>query len=335
MGIALRRRRWLASPLAALCALGAGRARAAPQPVAAVDDVAPVDEVAPGVFMSPGRPGEIEPAHRGRIGNAGFIVGPQGVVAIDSGVSWRQGQALRAAIARTTSAPLRLLVLTHTRQEFLFGAAAFQDAGVPVAMHRAAARLMAARCDHCLKLLRETLGEAEMRNSRVVKPDHLLDGTAPIALAALADIGRPVRLQAFGPQAHSSGPGDMAVFDDATRTVLAGGLLDAHTIPDVQDADFTGWREALAALDRLAPAHIVPGHGPASGAALIGQIGRYLDQLEARAAALLKAGTPLSDVPDASQLPDFADWDQAGTIHRRNAAIVFLRLERALLLRQP
>ena len=46
---------------------------------------------------------------------------------------------------------------------------------------------------------------------------------------------------------------------------------------------------------------------------------------------LLNAGAGLSEAPDAAGLPDFATWDQYDTIHRRNASIVYIRLERELL----
>lgn len=290
-------------------------------------------ELAPGVYLLPGSGGEVDPANRGRIGNAGVIVGPLGVLVIDSGVSARHGQALLDSIRRITPLPLRAVLLTHVRQEFVFGATAFQAAGVPVWMHPVAARLMAARCDNCLKTLKRVLGEDEMAGSRVAKPDRLLASLheAEADLATL--LGRRVRLLAWGPDSHSSGPGDLAVLDESSATLFAGGLMDERSIPDLQDGRPEGWRAALDALQALPLARIVPGHGPVASPALIAQTRRYLDQLDARIAALLAAGTPLSDVAEAANLPDFADWDQVDTIHRRNASIVFLRQERALLLR--
>jgi glyoxylase-like metal-dependent hydrolase (beta-lactamase superfamily II) len=157
----------------------------------------------------------------------------------------------------------------------------------------------------------------------------------PATQAFDAGIGRHVRLLAWGPGGHSSGPGDLAVLDETTGTLFAGGLLDADTIPDVQDADFTGWRAGLAGLQRLAPQRIVPGHGPLVDTRQVAHIARYLDQLEHRTAELLEAGAALSDVADATQLSEFAGWDQYDTIHRRNASVVFLRHERAMMLRQP
>ena len=57
-------------------------------------DPAQAEAVAPGVWMVRGAPGEPDAANWGRIGNAGFIVGPTGVLVIDSGVSQRHGLAL-------------------------------------------------------------------------------------------------------------------------------------------------------------------------------------------------------------------------------------------------
>jgi glyoxylase-like metal-dependent hydrolase (beta-lactamase superfamily II) len=283
--------------------------------------------VGPGVYMLRGAAGEVSAQNLGRVGNAGFIVGTSGVLAIDTGTSYREGIALLAEIARVTDLPVRQVLITHTRQEFLFGAAAFRERGIPLLMQREAAALMAARCETCLKTLKRVLGEDEMRGSAVLVPDALFDG--PIAYTA---IGRPLRLLSFG---HSSGPGDSAVFDDASGVLFAGGLLDQQRIPDVQDSDLAGWKLALAALRRLPVKTVVPGHGPAATAKLIDTVESYLNQLEARLLALMNAGAALSEAPDQAGLPEFAGWDQYDTIHRRNASIMYVRLERELLFKQP
>ena len=49
--------------------------------------------------------------------------------AFTGAVSARQGRDVLAAIRRRTALPIRQLVLTHVRQEFLFGAAAFEAEG--------------------------------------------------------------------------------------------------------------------------------------------------------------------------------------------------------------
>src|SRR5207344_635957 len=107
----------------------------------------------------------------GRVGNAGFIVGDEGVLAVDTGTSYRHGAALLAAIRQVTDKPVRLALITHTRQEFLFGAGAYREQGIPIQMHRQAADLMRSRCERCLKTLNQVLGEAAMRGTAMFKPD--------------------------------------------------------------------------------------------------------------------------------------------------------------------
>ena len=277
-------------------------------------------ELATGVYMLPGAPGEVDAGNLGRIGNAGFIVGETGVMAIDTGTSYRHGVALLAAMRRVTDKPVRLALITHTRQEFLFGANAYREQGIPVHMHHLAANLMRSRCERCLKTLRQVLGEDAMQGSTMFTPDLEFD-----AARAVDMIGRRVQVLYFG---HSSGPGDVAVLDLPSGVLFAGGLLDQLRIPDVQDSDLDGWARALKALQALPIKAVVPGHGPAAPATVVASVERYLAQLRARVLALLHSGAALSEVPAAANLPEFARWDQYETIHRRNASVLFVRFER-------
>jgi len=286
---------------------------------------AALTQVADGAWMLPGSGGEVGPGNRGRIGNLSVVAGPDGLIAIDSGVSRRHGEAFLAAIDRATRLPVRALVLTHVRQEFVFGAAAFQDRGIPVHMHRDAARLMAGRCENCLRLLKEQLGEEEMSGTRVVTPDHLFDD------ASLPDLAAG-RLQLWS-RGLTSGPGDTAALHRPSGTLITGGLADNRYIPDVQDSDLRAWHEALHRLQQLEPRRIIPGHGPLAEPELLVTVDRYLNELDQAATRLANAGTALSDVADATDLPEFSSWDQYETIHRRNASVAFLRRERALMLR--
>jgi glyoxylase-like metal-dependent hydrolase (beta-lactamase superfamily II) len=306
----------------ALCVLGAtvgGCATA--QTARAVTPVA----LAPGVYAVHGSSGVADEHNLGRIGNAGFIVGPSGVLAIDTGTSYAHGQALLAAIARVTELPVRVALVSHTRPEFLFGGTAFRERGIPVRMHRRTAGLMASRCKTCLDELHRTVGDEPMRGTAMYSADQLFDGTHELLAT-----GRPVRVLHFG---HSSGPGDIAVFDVTSGVVFAGGLLDARRIPDIQDSDLQGWKQALQALRGLKPGTVVPGHGTSASAQLIDGVERYLAQLETRVRAMVAAGDSLLGAADAAELPEFDTWDQYDTIHRRNVSIAFVRFERDLLFK--
>jgi glyoxylase-like metal-dependent hydrolase (beta-lactamase superfamily II) len=276
--------------------------------------------------MVQGAAGEVDTKNLGRIGNTGFIVGDTGVLAIDTGTSYRHGLVLLDLIRRVTDKPVRLALITHTRPEFLFGAAAYQAQGIATDMHSKAADLMRSRCERCLKRLQKLLGADEMQATVIIKPDHEFEQSYVIQT-----IGRNVRVLFYG---HSSGPGDVALLDEQTGVLFAGGLLDNLRIPDVQDSDLAGWTGALQQLRELPIKAIVPGHGALGSAALIDDVDRYLAQLKARLLKLLQSGTSLLELPDAAALPEFAHWDQYETIHQSNASILFVRLEREQLIQQ-
>lgn len=324
----LRRRRclgWLA--LAALGPLAGCAAPGLPAPIEALrsPDGLVALKLADGVYAVPGAMGPPDAANLGRVGNAGFVVGPAGVVVIDTGASYQHGQALLRLIRSVTALPIRVALVTHTRPEFLFGGGAFREAGIPIRTHRKTAQLMAARCETCLKNLKLEVGEAPMAGTALYVPDQQFDAAHELDAA-----GRPLRVLYFE---HSSGIGDIAVLDVTSGVLFAGGLADHRRIPDIQDSQLPPWHAALAQLRALRPRQVVPGHGAPGGPEVLGQTAAYLDALEKRARELAAAGTSLLKVPDELELPGYAGWDQYEIIHRRNASIAFLRFEREALFK--
>ena len=277
--------------------------------------------IAPGVYAVLGSGGEVTAENGGRIANAAFVVGPGGIVVMDTGISYREGEEIIAAIKSVSALPIRLAILTHPSQEAIFGAAAFQDLGIPVLAHRRSAELIASRCETCLSRLRLTLGEEAMAATRIVKPDRLIDGDATLEL-----IGRPLRVIA---PPWSSAPGALAVFDERTSTLIAGSLVTINRIPDLRDADPNAWRDALVQLESMRCLHMIPGYGPVGNCGDIAAFARYFSALESRVVALMSEGVSLAELRDRCDLPAFARWDQYGTLHPQNANYIYLRLERS------
>jgi glyoxylase-like metal-dependent hydrolase (beta-lactamase superfamily II) len=277
--------------------------------------------VAPGVYALLGRGGELTPENGGRIENVAFVVGPDGVIVVDTGISYREGEEIIAAVKRISNRPIRLAILTHPSQEAIFGAAAFQARGIPVLAHRRSAELMAARCETCLRNLRSALGEEAMAETRVVKPDRLIDGDETIEL-----IGRRLRLIA---PSWSSAPGAIAVFDEQTSTLIAGNLVLVNRIPNLRDANPKAWRDTLAQLALMRCRHLVPAYGPLGNCADIPTFAHYFTALESRVEALVKGGVSLAELRNRCDLPEFARWDQYESLHPQNANYVYLRLERS------
>jgi glyoxylase-like metal-dependent hydrolase (beta-lactamase superfamily II) len=276
------------------------------------------EKVAVNVYAFIGAAGEISSANRGFVGNSGFIVGPSGVVVIDTGTSYRHGRRMLEAIARVTDKPVELVIVTHAVQEFLFGNAAFAERGIPILAHRETAKLMKARCKRCLENLEPVLG-AELEDTRLVPPQREIDATTTIDAG-----GRRLALLYLG---WTSTPGDLAVLDLDSGVLFAGGMVSIGRIPDIRDSDFEGWQRALRQLEGFKPARIVPGHGPVSGPGAITGTAAYLDALDRVMKSLYAESPSLMDSVEKAVLPAYRDWAMYATTHRQNALHRYLQLE--------
>lgn len=276
-------------------------------------------KVAPGVYAFIGDTGEISPANGGFAGNSGFLVGPTGVVVIDSGASSQQGERMIEAIGRVSRQPIVLVIITHAIEEFLFGNAAFRDRGIALLTHSRSAALMTERCEHCLQNLRLILGERAMAGTRLVIPERLVDGSLSLEAG-----GRRLELIHLG---WASTPGDLGVLDVDSGVLFAGGLASVGRIPPVRDAHLDTWLLALEALRARPFTQWVPGHGPVSPPQRLEDTSRYLRDLDVLVRGLYDGGASLLEAVDRAPLPAYVQWAQYLPLHRQNVLHRYLQLE--------
>lgn len=275
--------------------------------------------VAPDVYMFAGDMGEPSIGNGANTGNAGFIVGQHGVIVIDTGASRRRGEAMIEAIARVTDKPIRLVIVTHAVQEFLFGNAAFAARGIPILAHAKSLELMRSRCEHCLDNLKQLLGESEMAGTHLVLPDRLVADSGSLVWA-----GRHLQLLHYG---WAATPGDLAVFDPKSGVLFAGGLLSAQRVPELRDGKLDAWVDTLDRMTRIPATAIVPGHGPLATPAALTSLRDYLRALDAKVRALYAENRSLLEALDAADLPAYRDWAMYPILHRKNVQQRYLELE--------
>jgi glyoxylase-like metal-dependent hydrolase (beta-lactamase superfamily II) len=294
----------------------------APAAAAADSGIAPYParEVAPGVFVVLGDTG------RGSEGrpNAGFVVTNEGVVVIDALASPAQGERLLATVRGASSQPVRWLILTHHHPDHHFGAVVFRRAGARVIAHPDRRTLASEGGEDALIAdWVRVVGLDAMRGFEFADvPDRPVTGSDTLRLG-----GRTLVIAHPG-AAHS--PGDLTVWLPKERVLFAGDLLIEDGVTMVVDGDSRILLRALAAVDSLRPAVVVPGHGaiPVSPGALLARTREYFRDLQSAMRMAVEKGVPMQRA--MASLPP-ADQDRPVSLNsrkRRNAVRVYLEEER-------
>ena len=264
--------------------------------------------VGDGVWMIEGGPGHFDRDNGGAIVNIGLIETDQGVVLVDAGPSRAYGEALQAAVRRTFGRPVQRVLLTHRHPDHVLGAQVFPSERVCAAAGTRAvlAEEGQAMVDDLFRLLGDW-----MRGTRAVQPGCSLE-------AGTIDVdGRQLRILAAG--GHSGAEGDWMVLDVASDTLFAGDLVFSRRAPTTPHADLRRWRQALTVIEALAPARVIPGHGPLQpGLKAVADTRRWLDALEAGLWQAAAAGLSMGEALALPVDPAFAAWDQAGAEYVRS-----------------
>jgi glyoxylase-like metal-dependent hydrolase (beta-lactamase superfamily II) len=273
-----------------------------------------------GVYAFLGTREEPSRANRGHVANQGFIAAAEGVIVIDSGSNAAFAEHMLQAIRARTSKPLAIVILTQPVDAAIFGATVLQRHGGPVLAHEAAAKLMAERCETCLKNLTSALGEGVMGGTRLPRPDRVFKGSQRLAVA-----GRSLELLDYSGAAV---PGSIAVWDRESGILFAGGLASFERIPETRDGALDDWIKALRELASGPARAIVPAHGPIGNRASLESLAAYLSALDRRTAQAYAGGRSLVDAPRAVAVPEYQGWALYESVHPRNVHHAYLARER-------
>jgi glyoxylase-like metal-dependent hydrolase (beta-lactamase superfamily II) len=273
-----------------------------------------------------GEAGMASAANRGFMSNAGFVVTRDGVVVFDALGTPALGRGMVDAIRKVTDAPIRRVVVSHYHADHVYGLGPLKAAGGEVWAHRRSLEYFASgQAAERLAQRRADLFPWVDETTELVKPDVLVDGDTSFRLG-----GTTFRIIDTG-GAHA--PDDIMLLVEDERTLFCGDLVFAGRIPFVGNADSKHWLAAIERLIPLAPAVVVPGHGPASrdvarDLATTRDYLAYLRETMGRAARELE---PFDEAYAKTDWTRFRDLPAFEPANRINAWGTYLRMEQETL----
>ena len=279
------------------------------------------EQIADGLWMVRGTDEAIAFANGGAIANSAIIATDAGAVLFDPGVSREHGLALGAMAQRLTGRAVGRVYISHLHPDHAMGAAAFNPALVHAlpATRAELERDAEGFSDAMYRLLADW-----MKGTTIVLPQgDITEGQAQFG-------GRSFRLLAL--KGHSGG--DLALLDEATRTLIAGDLVFHDRAASTPHASLPDWR---ASLDRLAATPhklLLPGHGPIDrDGGAIAQTRDWLDWIDATLRDAVTRGLDMSEAGDIPIPPRFSTLKAARYELQRSVSHFYPGLEAELLPR--
>jgi len=272
--------------------------------------------VADGIWVVRGADDAILMGNGGAIANVTILDTKDGAVLVDAGPSLRYGTALTALAKKLTGKPVARVYLTHLHPDHTYGDAAFQP--VQIAATPALIAELKSEGPGFSDGMYRLLGDW-MRGTELHIPGHV------IATPRETIGGRTLRMLTLA--GHSGA--DLAIYDEATKTLIAGDLVFHDRAPSTPHADLPRWRTSLDTLKGLGQARVVPGHGPIdlTPHAAIDQTRDWIDWVDTALTDAIQAGLDPVEAGEIAIPPRFTAMKAARYELQRSVSHFYPGLE--------
>jgi cyclase len=233
--------------------------------------------------------------------NAGFVVGRNGVLVVDTFVSTAAARDLLAEIRKITNLPIRFVVNTHYHLDHTGGNAVFAEAGATILAQRNLRGWL--RTENLKFFGPSPKAEDRARVESLVLPDEVYTDAVDIYLGS-----RLIQVRYM--LGHTGG--DSVVIVPDANVVFGGDLIWQKHLPNLIDATTSDWVKTLEKLLAEHPsATFVSGHGDVASADDVRDFHDYLVALRddiAKAQAAGKSGQDLADTVSARLKDKYGQW---------------------------
>src|SRR5580698_2530846 len=234
-------------------------------------------------------------------GNAGFIIGDDGVLVIDTFQDPRPAKALLGEIRKLTPLPIRFVVNTHYHLDHVNGNDVFAAAGAVIVAHKNVRAWI--RSENTKMIDPPVTPEKKARVQSIALPNVGYDANVDLYLGA-----RRVNVRYY--PGHTGG--DSVVWVPDAQVVFCGDLLWKDHIPNLIDASTPAWIKTLDALPAdYGESTWVPGHGGIANAEDISIFRKYISDLRqavSRETAKGKSGDSLLQAILPSLRSSYGKW---------------------------
>ena len=259
-------------------------------------------------------------------GNAGFIVGDDGVLVVDTFLTPVAAEELIESISGETKQPIKFVINTHYHLDHTGGNQVFAARSIPLFSHDnliawqttknrrflpALEDLHKRKADTARQLTETPADQVEkraqferqLRRFDAMMSIHLTNPTVSFSVGSLQLYLGKREVLLFTLPGHTGG--DILAYVPDANVVYTGDMSWRKTLPNLVDATVNDWIPSLdTLLNKYPTAKFVPGHGEVATADDIREFRGYLDDLRSRVKKAIADGLTLDQAKQQLTLPE-------------------------------
>lgn len=244
--------------------------------------------------------------------NIGIVVGNRATLVVDTGMGARNGAVIVREVAKLSKNANLYLTTTHFHPEHATGEQAFPPNTVLIRPAAQQEEMDQHGAEYIQQFSSRSAQSKELlKDVKLRRPDIVFDREVTLDLGGIT-----ARLFWWG-AAHTQG--DEMIFVEPDSVLIPGDIVQNKLVPNMPDADASakGWIAILDRLEPLKPRLIVPDHGALGDGSLIAKERAFLVDLQTRALALKRQGTPVEEAGrmlTAEFKAKYPDWESMGPV---------------------
>ena len=221
--------------------------------------------------------------------NTTFLITNEGVIVVDTRVTPAEAKKVKEEVRKQTQLPILYTINTHYHGDHSFGNQVFKGTHTIIAH------------ENVRKALEGELGQAHLEvfksfkipgmDETVITPPNMIFKEKMHVYAG------EYHLELIHAPGHTDG--DLFIYIEALKTIIAGDLITTGKIPYMGDAYIEDWIKALNYIGDLDAEIYIPGHGNPGGKPLLIAMKHYLIDLRRLVTFQIDEGRSLKETQDA------------------------------------
>jgi glyoxylase-like metal-dependent hydrolase (beta-lactamase superfamily II) len=244
--------------------------------------------------------------------NVTFLITPEGILVVDTGVNAEEGGKLLAEIRKLSELPVRWIVNTHYHLDHRGGNAVVGKDAFIVSSD----------------FTRKKILQGETQGSATQAATYTQDETIGVRQSITLHLGgRELQIYNAGP-AHTMG--DLVVYFPQERVLATGDLFLTNSCPAMDQGNMDNWIAALDHMLSLPVDHVVPGHFSLATTVELARFRDYLRDLRQQVSQFYRAGKSVAAVKRQIRMEkyrDFRQYPQYEATFADNAAAYYRQLQ--------